>query len=261
LNKTGNKRQAKPGRKIKAMISSPYYIVPDENGFKGSLLDDFLAAGFYRMLHMVFTTHYTELDTESSSLPVFWLRTQVKKIKENKTALAIRKKCKAFTVEYKKAAITPEIEALYSLYHNHIDFKTADTCQACIHDNRMENPFDSWMIEIRDGDMLIAAGYFDQGKNAITGILNFYHPDYKKYSLGKYLMLTKIDYALSNEIALYYTGYISTATTKFDYKLFPDTSVIEVYLPLERKWEPYELVGKEGLEGYWRNILNEKEGG
>jgi len=240
-------------------MSSPDYIVPGENGFKGSLLDDFLAAGFYRMLHMLFTTHYTELDNESERLPVFWLRTQVKKIQENKTALAIRKSCNAFTVEYKKAAITREIEALYSLYHSHINFTPAPSCEACIHDNRLKNPFDSWMIEVRDGGTLVAVGYFDRGKNAITGILNFYHPGYKKYSPGKYLMLKKIDYALENDIAWYYTGYISTAITKFDYKLFPDTAAIEVYLPVERNWVPYAKLGKAGLKNYWQDALLNKE--
>jgi arginine-tRNA-protein transferase len=89
------------------------------------------------------------------------------------------------------------------------------------------------------------------GKNAITGILNFYHPAYNKYSLGKYLILQKIDFALSNNISFYYTGYISTAINKFDYKLFPDVASIEVYLPVERQWLPYLTLGKPLLQEYF----------
>jgi len=51
------------------------------------------------------------------------------------------------------------------------------------------------MIKIRDGAALVVAGYFDIGHQAISNILNFYHPAYKKYSLGKYLILKKIDWA------------------------------------------------------------------
>ena len=53
------------------------------------------------------------------------------------------------------------------------------------------------MVQVRDGDKLIAVGYFDKGKTAIAGILNMYHPDYKQYSPGKFLMLKKLEYALS----------------------------------------------------------------
>jgi leucyl-tRNA---protein transferase len=233
------------------MINGPYYILPDEKGFKGSLLDYLLAAGYYRMLHTVFTTHHTQLNTESEPVPVFWLRNAVARIKENKTALGIRKKCSAFTAVCKKAVITPEIEALYALYHSAVDFNTGGSCSACMYDSEISNPFDSWMIEIRDEEILIAAGFFDLGKSAITGILNCYHPAYKKYSLGKYLMLQKIDYARRNDIAWYYTGYIGTSFTKFDYKLFPDPAAIEVFLPVERRWVSFELAGKEGLGEYW----------
>ena len=111
------------------------------------------------------------------------------------------------------------------------------------------------MIEIRTGSNLIAVGYFDLGKNSITGILNFYDPDYKKYSLGKYLILQKIDYAAANSIAFYYTGYLSTAISKFDYKLFPDPGAIEVLLPVEKQWVPYLHLGKEMLENYYYTYL------
>ena len=240
------------------MINEPYYILAGEEGFKGRLLDAYLAAGYYRMMHTIFTTHYTQVVIEGAPMPVFWLRTQVQKIKENRKAIAIRRQCAPFTITIKKAVVTGEVEDLYSLYYNSIDFSTASTCYNCIHDKDMPNPFDSMMIEIRDNGILIAAGYFDLGQNSITGILNFYHPAYKKYSLGKYLMLKKIDYALANNMAWYYTGYIGTSFTKFDYKLFPDTVAIEVYLPVERKWVPYEMMGKPGLEGYWANLLKDE---
>lgn len=242
------------------MIIGPYYILPDERGFRGSLLDDYLAAGYYRMLHTVFTTHYTQLDMAGDALPVFWLRTKLSNINENNAARAIRKKCERLTILYQKAIITTEIENLYSLYHSAIDFTTGGSCQSCMHDNSMGNPFDSMMIEVRYKGLLIATGYFDLGKNAISGILNFYHPAYKKYSLGKYLMLQKIDWALANNMDWYYTGYICTGHTKFDYKIFPDVNAMEVYLPVERKWVPFTGIGKEGLEAYWINVLRNSKG-
>lgn len=235
------------------MINEPHYFSPDENGFKGQILDELLAMGYYRMQHMIFTTHYTALDPVKENIPVFWLRTEVKKIQENKTAFTIRKSSASFTVTIKKAAITPELEELYSMYKNHVDFCASATCWDYLHQDEFENPYDSWMIEVRDGSILIAVGFFDKGENAISGILNFYHPAYNKFSLGKYLILQKIDHALANNIPYYYTGYISTAITKFDYKLFPDVKAIEVYLPVEKTWMAYDLLGKEKLKEYSMN--------
>lgn len=233
------------------MINDPHYILPDEDGIKGALLDAYLAEGYYRMQHFIFTTYQTQLEYEGEQLPVFWLRTPVKKIIENKAATAIRKKCAVFEVSIKKAVITNEIDALYATYLAGINFNASPTCYEYLHQAEIENPFDSWMIEIRNNATLIAVGFFDIGKNAITGILNFYHPAFSKYSLGKYLILKKIDFAQENNIEFYYTGYISTAITKFDYKLFPDAAAIEVYLPVEQQWLPFSLLGKPLLQAYF----------
>lgn len=235
-------------------------IFPGEDGFKGTLLDDYLALGYYRMLHTLFTINCVPdgyYGKYQMFMPVFWLRTIVKKVSENKSTLAIRKKCAGFTMCCKKACITEEIEELYSMYHSHIDFETPEKCSDSLYSTLIENPFDSWMIEVRDGTKLIAAGYFDIGKNAIMGILNIYHPGYRKYSLGKYLMLQKIDYALGNNIACYYSGYISTSNTKFDYKVFPDVNATEVYLPIEKEWKPYCMYDKHALNEYIFGNLSE----
>ena len=86
------------------------------------------------------------------------------------------------------------------------------------------------MIKIRDKNKLIAVGYFDKGFKSIAGIMNIYHPEYNMYSLGKFLMLQKLQYAQSHNMNFYYTGYISTQSTRFDYKTFPDQNAVEVLL-------------------------------
>jgi leucyl-tRNA---protein transferase len=237
------------------MNSAPYFVLPGPEGFKGPLLDKFLAAGYYRMYHTMFTTHHTRMDATGEPLPVFWLRTLVNNIKESSTATTLRKKCARFRVDCKPAAITAETEALYSRYHSSIDFNTAATVYDCLHDQLLPDPFDSRMIEIRDDGILVAVGYFDVGHQAISGILNFYHPDYKKYSLGKWLILQKIRWAQASNIPLYYTGYISTAHAKFNYKLFPDTAAMELYLPVEAAWIPYDVLQLDWLQEYYYKHL------
>lgn len=239
------------------MIQAEDFILADKNGFVGRNLDTYLADGYYRMQHSLFTTNFTQIDLSKPPLSVFWLRMPIKNIQETKKTAALRKKCAVFKTTYKKATITTEINELYEIYRSHITFEAGESCASYLHSTYCHNPFNSWMVEVHDGEALIAAGYFDIGEIAIAGILNFYHPAYKKYSLGKYLMLQKIDCAVANDLLFYYTGYISTNTTKFDYKLFPDAGAIEVFLPVEKKWVPYSVLGKEGLKTYVEKYLKE----
>ena len=232
------------------MIQDQNFIIADENGFKGIDFDSYLAAGYYRMQHSLFTTNFTQIDILKPPLPVFWLRTCVNKIEESKAVTALRKKCSLFKTAYKKATITKEVDDLYEKYRQHITFEAGETCGSYLHDDYFPNPFNAWMIEVRDDNALIAVGFFDVGKNALAGILNFYDPAYKKYSLGKYLMLQKIDCALANDIEFYYTGYISTDTDKFDYKIFPDTKAIEVFFYREKQWVNFNLIDKNRLRSY-----------
>ena len=237
------------------MNAWPDFIFPGQKGFKGSMLDDYLAAGYYRMQHLLFTTHHTQLSIQQTPQPVFWLRIPVKNITENATAKAIRKKCAEFTITCNRAKINTCINDLYKSYVKCIDFEAAESCKSYLHDPYIENPFRAKMIQIKDGNILIAAGYFDVGKNSMAGILNFYEPAYKKYSLGKYLMLKKLDYARENNVEFYYTGYLSTQTKKFDYKLFPDKKAIEVFLPVEKIWVPFYQMGKEKLSEYFEKNI------
>ena len=235
---------------FESMFGPPIYIVADESGFKHRVLDAYLQKGFYRMQHQLFTTNYTQFHTESYALPVFWLRIDLKKVEESSTAKKIRKKCAGLTVTVKEADINDEVRELYALYWEYINFITSDRCEDYLHEEGTANPFDSKMIEIRDCGRLVAVGYFDQGEKSIAGILNFFHPEYHGFSLGKYLILQKLDYAKAMGCDYYYTGYLSTATEKFDYKLFPDIDAVEVFLPIEKRWVPYQHYGKNGLEDY-----------
>jgi arginyl-tRNA--protein-N-Asp/Glu arginylyltransferase len=220
------------------------------------MLDALLSMGYYRMQHYMFTCNETPTSDDGYTIPVFWLRTMVQQCKPNKSALNIVKKCTSFKVEIMPAMVDDETEQLYALYSNHMPFSTSETCSSYLHSMEIDNPFNSWMVQVRDGEKLIAIGYFDKGQKSIAGIMNIYHPAYAAYSLGKLLIMQKLQYAIENNMEFYYTGYISTVSTRFDYKTFPDADAVQVYLPTENKWMPYLLLGKEYLQEYYiRQLL------
>jgi len=235
------------------------YITAEEEGFKGSFFDRLLAAGFYRMQHIMFTCNETEINYQGTTIPVFWLRTLVQQYKLSRSAVIINKKCSCFNVQIKKACMDDEVEALYALYKKHVPFHITETGADYLHTSLIPHPFDSMMIQVRDDDTLIATGYFDKGKTAIAGIMNIYHPGYKQYSLGKFLMLKKLEYALQHNMVFYYTGYISTENTRFDYKIFPDVNAVEVLLPVEQRWLPFNVLNKNFLSAYYAKFLQENK--
>lgn len=232
--------------------------------FIGEGLDDYLERGFFRMRSVLFTAFQIFLDDEQDAnqaacfTAVFWLRTLLKGSLNSRSANKIRRKCAQFRVSYQPAQITPEIEDLYSLYREHINFNHYPSCRDCmLEDDQSINPFNSWMITVHNGDELIAVGYFDLGLTASMAILNFYHPSYSKFSLGKYLMLKTMDYCKGLGMLYYYPGYITIDRNKMDYKIFPHKEVIEVFFAKANEWRSMANYSKADLGHYFKDFVED----
>jgi arginine-tRNA-protein transferase len=204
---------------------------------KGVILDKYLEAGWYRMGGNIFTTD--SFEEFNIVYPVFWLRYKVRDIFLDKHSRSIIKKNKKFVVNIVPFKNSNELESLHDLYFEKIDFLTSFTINELLED--VDNLiYDTFLIEIRDNEKLIAAGIFDKGQDSIAGIKNIYHPEYFQYSLGKYLMLIKLQYCLQNNIEWYYPGYIAPGHKKFDYKLFVDKNATEVFVHEIKNWISYK---------------------
>jgi leucyl-tRNA---protein transferase len=205
----------------------------------GEQLDLFLANGWYRMGRGIFTTNYIIL--EDIPYRVFWLRYYLPELVQGKSGKQVYKINRRFSTSIQPLKITEELEALYAGYKTGIDFEPAESIQKWLFEDQSDSVYDTQLIEVREQGQLIAAGIFDKGGNSIAGIMNFYHPSYKKYSLGKYLMLLKIEYAKNEGIQWYYPGYIVYQYAKFDYKLFAGRDVAEIYIPELKGWCKYDV--------------------
>jgi leucyl-tRNA---protein transferase len=231
-----------------------YYDVHYPESLTAQQLDNYLADGWYRMQQMIFTTDV--IVKEEQLLPVFWLRLSLEKYIPVKKANQIIARNKEYTVECNTAIITEELEELYQLYKSSVNFELSVTIHDSLIGEAATSIYNTHCLTIRDKSKLIAAGFFDEGDNSIAGILNIYHPDYANQSLGKYLMLLKIEYALQQQKLYYYTGYLSTADSKFDYKLFVSKEATEVYYRKLRQWIPWSSIQKEELVDW---LLEDKD--
>lgn len=244
-------------------MSDPF-TPPGPKDFIGEGLDNYLERGFFRFKNILFTAFQIFLDNEQDPnergcfTAVFWLRTLLNGSLNSRSANKIRRKCAQFKVSYQPAQITPEIEDLYSLYREHINFDHYPTCRDCMLENDQSiNPFNSWMTTVHDGDKLIAIGYFDLGHTSSMAILNFYHPAFSKFSLGKFLMLKTMDYCKELGKLYYYPGYITIESDKMDYKIFPNPEAIEVFFAKANEWKCIANYSKSDLDRYFKDFVED----
>ena len=203
---------------------------------KGAMLDRILEKGWYRYGASIFTTNF--LEHNEVRYGVHWIRYAVNASQFSVKQKALMRRNQKFDVRIEPFEYSESLEQLHDIYVDHIDFVTGPSLES-IMEEVDTTVFDSYMIRIFDQGKLIAVGIFDLGLNSIAGIKNYFHPDYKKYSLGKYLVLIKKQFCEQREIAWYYPGYIVPGYPKFDYKLFLDKSATEIYLPQTDSWVAY----------------------
>ncbi|OON71190.1 arginine-tRNA-protein transferase [Hymenobacter sp. CRA2] len=203
----------------------------------GDMLDFYLGQGYYRMHQDLFTCRFLPIAGELYT--VHWLRYVLADVTFDSKQRRLLRLGEQFTTTLHPFQLTEEYEALYARYRQSIDFDAPDTVEAFTLAGARHNVFPSEVLEVRDGQRLIAVGIFDPGVRSLAGIMNFYDPDYRKYSLGKYLMLLKLQHARQLGMTYYYPGYVVHRYPKFDYKLFVCPAATEVFDCVAGRWLPF----------------------
>jgi arginine-tRNA-protein transferase len=216
---------------------------------KGEMLDQLLSKGWYRYGSNVFTTNF--LEHNEAKFPVHWIRYDMPNITFTAKQKELFRRNKKFDVRIESFSYSESLEQLHDLYVDQIDFITGPSLASIMEDVEC-TVFNSKMIRIFDDGKLIGVGVFDVGKNSIAGIKNYFHPDYKKYSLGKLLVLLKAEFCLQNSIKWYYPGYIVPGYAKFDYKLFLNKDQTEIYSIENDAWSTFNEVEKSICHPYSR---------
>lgn len=203
----------------------------------GLALDYYLSQGYYRMRQNLFTCQFLPQDDQLYT--VHWLRLTLSAVAYGPRQRQLLRQNVRFSVAVRPFALTAEYEELYARYYQALAFDASPTLAELLLEVDGPSIFTTEIIEIRDGHRLIAAGIFDQGALSIAGIVNFYDPGYRKYSLGKYLLLCKIAHAQKQGNTYYYPGYLAHGYPKFDYKLWACPTATEVFNCRTGHWLPF----------------------
>jgi leucyl-tRNA---protein transferase len=205
-------------------------------------LDVYLANGWFRMGQSIFTTNFLRFhDKFYSSI---WLRIDLLNSEKSKTQQKIEKLNAKFRVEIQMANPTEQHEELFSKYRERMSFDPAPSVKNLLYGHQEERAllriFDTVEINIYDENKLIGTGFLDLGEKSAAGISCFYDADYRKYSLGKYLMYLKMDFCKKNGFHFFYPGYFAPTYPLFDYKLDLAKSTLQYLDLVTDAWIPFK---------------------
>jgi leucyl-tRNA---protein transferase len=205
------------------------------------LLDVYLERGWFRMNQSIFITHF--LHFEAHFFPAIWLRYPLDQGIGEVIDKKLRPIEKKFRIEITPWVLTDEQEALFNLYRAHAGLDMAVSLRELLlgqwAGDGVENIFNTYQVCMYDGTKPVAFGFFDVGSDSAAGISSIYHPDYRKYSLGKALMYAKMKYCSQRKIRWFYPGYAVPGHKRFNYKLDIAPGHTEYFCPKQEGWLPH----------------------
>ncbi len=195
------------------MYSKSYNI---EN-IKGLDLDEMLEEGMFRNGISIFTTNFLALEGELYN--VFWLRIELGEFELSDYQKKLIKVNKKFTYKVQDFVLTDDMEDLFQRYKVDKPYISSPDLNWLLYNGHDIEVFDSKVLCVYDGDVLIGYGVFDVGLKTSAGITTVFDPAYNKYSLGKYIILLKILHSKEAGYDFFYPGYFAPGYKRFDYKL------------------------------------------
>jgi len=211
-----------------AQARTPEQLIPQE-------LDAYLQQGWFRMGPRIFTTNFVHFKDQIYS--TVWLRILLNEYTPDNTQIKLFKRNVSFRTTIKPLEITEEKEELYARYKQSLPFQPSDSIHQLLMGRTISSSiYNTLEVNVHDGDKLIACGFFDLGETSAMGISSIYDPAYKKYSLGKYLIYSKIQYCQNLNLRYFYPGYFVPGYSFFDYKLTIGRSALEFLQLSSQQW-------------------------
>lgn len=184
----------------------------------GQELDAYLERGWFRMGQTIFTTNFAHV--KDQLLSTLWLRVQLVEYERDASHAKLLNRNSHFTKSIRLAELTEEKESLYGRYREGLRFTPGESLQHLLFGKgERTSIYSTYEITLHDQNKLIGCGFFDLGSNSSQGIVSFYDPEYKKYSPGKYLIYSKIQFCKELGLQYFCPGYFVPGNPNFDYKL------------------------------------------
>jgi arginyl-tRNA--protein-N-Asp/Glu arginylyltransferase len=179
--------------------------------------DKYWANGWDRDSEYLFRQETTILHGEVHT--VVPLRIVLRNYEHTKSQRKVLQKNRHLKAVFSPLNISLELENIYQIhkqkFHGNVREKLADFFIRV----KEINEFPTIQLCVYEDNTLIAASFFDEGKESIYSIFGTYLPEYASQSLGILTMLLEIEYALKTKRKYYYPGHAVDNPSIYDYKL------------------------------------------
>ena len=107
---------------------------------------------------------------------------------------------------------------LFLLHRERFERNAPDSIFDFITTTHESLPTRGLLLDVYDGDKLIASSLIDHTPKSMSSIYAMFHPDYGAYSLGVHTMLLEIYAARQLGVTFYYPGFAHHEPSFYDYK-------------------------------------------
>ena len=130
---------------------------------RGSTLDKYLAAGWYRIYDLMFTTD--SLTVDGQVIPVKWIRYDLKKLEFRRSARKLlRRNRNRFSLAITNFEISLELEELYLKYWFENQMEMSASIGQSMFANETSEVFDTRLMELRLDGRLVGGWLFRLGQ-------------------------------------------------------------------------------------------------
>jgi arginyl-tRNA--protein-N-Asp/Glu arginylyltransferase len=155
---------------------------------------------------------------ESEIRRVLPLRIRLRDFKFSKSQRRVLNKNSDLETIIRPALVDAEKESLFDRHKRRFKSGVPDSIYNFLSDEPAAVPCEALEVCVFERGKLLAASFFDVGREAVSGIYGMFEPAQEKRSLGILTMLLEIRYAMENGKKFYYSGYAYEGSSFYDYK-------------------------------------------
>lgn len=146
------------------------------------------------------------------------LRIRLADFSFSKSQRRIFRKNQDLQIVIRPAAVTEEKEILFDQHKQRFRSGVPASLYDFLSFDAARVPCETLEICVYREKKLLAASFFDVGRQAISSIYAMFEPEESARSLGIFTMLLEIEFALEKDKEFYYQGYIYEGNSFYDYK-------------------------------------------
>lgn len=201
------------------MHSSNFHLINEEffaDAVTPGQIDGLLADGWRH-----FGTHFFRYNLgvyQNEIRRVLPLRIRLAEFKFSKSQRRVLRRNEDLEVNIRPILLTPETTALFDRHKRRFRSGVPSSIRDFLSAEPATIPCEAFELNVRRGEELLAASFFDVGETSVSSIYGIFEPTETARGLGILTMLKEIEFALSEGKDLYYHGYAYEGESFYDYK-------------------------------------------